>query len=173
MDLARLKAFTAAGAVAVCALAAPVVAAPTAHADSCSYSSSLTKSDINAWGYVGYEEMQYSAGCHTVRTHLHIDSGFLSSHSGWNVTTYLSGGLNSDGLPQYNVITTQAPANTSWPDYYSAPASIYGYPTELFTSFVDWQYDGCKIEQATYTHNFSNGDTLGNGIGYVNQGCHS
>lgn len=169
MNSARVKAMALSAALAAVGVVVPTAAATSAQASSCSFNS-LAKSDINAWGYIGYEEMQYSPGCRTVRTHLHIDSNFRTGHSGWNVTTYLEGGLGSNGLPQYDVVTTPAPNNTSWSDYYSAEAGIGNYPTEIFTSVVDWQSDGCKLEQATWSHDFSNGNTLSNGIGYIG-GC--
>ncbi|WP_225839638.1 hypothetical protein [Streptomyces sp. NK08204] len=169
----RKRTLAASALVAASAAVLPVTASPDAHADSCTYRS-LTKSDVDAYGYVGYVEMQWSDGCHTVRTHFHVDSAFLSGHSGWNVRLGISGGLNSGGSSQYSVVSTPYPNNTSYADYYSASAAYNAYPTELFTSWLDWTYNDCSVQWVTATHDFSNGANYGNGGAEAfSQGCHT
>ncbi|MBX7550164.1 hypothetical protein ABZX95_27025 [Streptomyces sp. NPDC004232] len=173
MNPARaLKALAVSTTLAVSALAAPTVTATAAHADSCSYSS-LTRSDVDLYGYVGYVELMYSSGCHTTRAHFHVDSSFLASHSGWNVTLFVDNGRNADSTAQNVLLTTPYPNNTSYPDYWSDPTSIYGHPTEQFVAGVNWAYNACRGDWGSGWHDYSNGYNYGDGGAYsYSQGCH-
>ncbi|OLZ65565.1 hypothetical protein AV521_31415 [Streptomyces sp. IMTB 2501] len=173
MHLARtVKALAVSAALSLSALAVPTMAASAAHADDCSYYT-ITTSDVDLYGYVGYVELQYSSGCHTTRSHFHVDSSFRASHSGWNVTLWVDNGRNSDSTAQKVLVTTPYPNNTSYSDYWSGSTSIYGQPTEQFLAGVTWTYNTCRGDWGSGWHDYTNGYNYNDGGAFAfSQGCH-
>ncbi|MEU6173643.1 hypothetical protein ABZ832_17195 [Streptantibioticus parmotrematis] len=173
MNPARtMKALTVSAALAVSLLTVHTATATAADADSCSYYS-VSKSDVDLYGYVGYVELLYSSGCHTAEAHFHVDSSFLADHSGWDVTLWVGNGRSADANSQNIVVTTPYPANTSYSDYWSAPTSIYGKPTEQFLAGVDWDYNACRGDWGSGWHDFADGFNFNDGGSYdANAGCH-
>ncbi|EYT82009.1 MULTISPECIES: hypothetical protein [unclassified Streptomyces] len=172
MNPARvLKSLAAGAALTAAALAVPTATAAAAPAD-CSYSS-VTRSNVELYGHVGYVELMYSSGCHSTEAHFHVDSSFLANHSGWNVTLWVGNGRKSDSNSQSVVVTTPYPNNTSYADYWSAPIGIYGQPTEQFVAGVTWTYNACHGEWGSGWHDYTNGYNYGDGGAYnYSQGCH-
>ena len=173
MNPARaFKALAVSTVLAASALTVPAATAAAAHADSCSYSS-VTASDVDLYGHVGFVELMYSANCHTTEAHFHVDSSFRAGHSGWNVTLWVDNGRNSDSTARSVVVTTPYPNNTSYADYWSAPISIYGQPTEQFLAGVTWTYNACRGEWGSGWHDYTNGYNYGDGgASSYSQGCH-
>lgn len=170
MNFARtIKTLIACAALAVSALAIPTA---TAHADNCSYSS-LTRSNVNLYGYVGYVELMYSAGCHTTEAHFHVDSSFLATHSGWNVAVWISNGRNADSTARTVLVNTRYPNNTSYSDYSSISTSIHGWPSSQFVAGVSWTYNACSGEWGSGWHDYNNGQNFNDGGAYsYSSGCH-
>ncbi|MFI6151659.1 hypothetical protein ACIBCA_03070 [Kitasatospora sp. NPDC051170] len=163
-------------ALALSALAAPSATAATAPGAAlydCSDYYSVSSSNVNLYGYVGYVDLQYSPGCHATRSHFHVADSFRNGHSGWNVRLWVDNGRNADSTAQNVLVEYNYPNNTSYADYWSPSTSIYGNPTEVFTAGVTWTYNACRGEWISGWHDYSNGYNFNDGgASSYSQGCH-